>query len=129
MKRGKWSGHALGVSFLLISAAGIYFWGPRFPALPCPFKTISGIPCPGCGGTRAASSLLHGHAIEALETNPLSVLAVLFLACSFCWLSWDIARGTSTYWRLYRVPWSRPARVIAIAILLLNWAWNIYKGV
>lgn len=48
---------------------------------PCVFKTLFGLYCPGCGGTRALRALLSGHPIESLLLNPLLselVLIVLF---------------------------------------------------
>ena len=41
--------------------------------LICPFRAISGIPCPGCGMTRAFLALAEGDFLGALRFNPLSV--------------------------------------------------------
>lgn len=40
------------------------------PAVPCFFSAVLGIYCPGCGGTRALSALLHGHFLSALWYHP-----------------------------------------------------------
>ncbi len=53
----------------------------------CPFKAITGLPCPGCGGVRAFESILRGDVPGALCVNPLSVLAMLFFAVSAVWLA------------------------------------------
>ncbi len=37
---------------------------------PCLFHTISGIYCPGCGGTRAVKALLEGHFFLCLIYHP-----------------------------------------------------------
>lgn len=42
----------------------------------CPFAIITRHPCPGCGLTRAAFALAHGHVGEALRLHPLSVVLV-----------------------------------------------------
>jgi hypothetical protein len=42
----------------------------------CPFKALTGLDCPGCGGTRAAHSLFSGHLGEALNHNVLAVIAM-----------------------------------------------------
>lgn len=39
--------------------------------IPCPFKAIFSIPCPGCGMTRAYLSLLSFDFVKALEYNPM----------------------------------------------------------
>jgi len=49
--------------------------------LPCLFKAFFGIPCPGCGGQRAALFLLEGRFADAFfmypAIYPLVILAVL----------------------------------------------------
>lgn len=96
--------------------------------IPCPFKSVTSIPCPGCGGMRAAGSLFHGDIAGAIATNPLSVLVIVFIAVSAVWLAIDIIRGRDSYWQIFSVRWSRTAIVVAIALILANWAWNIFKG-
>lgn len=48
-------------------------WGPVY----CPFRRITGIPCPLCGTTTAAVLLVRGRLVDALQVNPLGVLVVL----------------------------------------------------
>jgi uncharacterized membrane protein YhdT len=50
----------------------------------CPVHTITGLQCAGCGMTRAAHELLHGHIEQALHFNVLSVV-VLPLVLLVCW--------------------------------------------
>ena len=40
------------------------------PMVPCFFSTFLGFYCPGCGGTRALSALLHGHFLKSLWYHP-----------------------------------------------------------
>ena len=37
----------------------------------CPFHQMTGMHCPGCGGTRAVHALLHGHPLKALRYNAI----------------------------------------------------------
>lgn len=39
--------------------------------VPCLFHTFTGLYCPGCGGTRAVSALLHGHVLQSFYYHPL----------------------------------------------------------
>jgi hypothetical protein len=51
------------------------------PGWPCPLKSATGIPCPGCGLTRATAALLRGDIPASLRAHafaPLVVLALLF---------------------------------------------------
>lgn len=51
-----------------------------FPVVPCFFRTLFGMYCPGCGGTRALLALLGGHFLQALWYHPLVPFsAVIFL--------------------------------------------------
>jgi hypothetical protein len=61
--------------------AGILSLDTLWAALPClcPFRALSGIPCPGCGMTGALLALAKGDLIEAVAHNPFSML-LLFLA-------------------------------------------------
>ena len=36
----------------------------------CPFRALTGLPCPGCGMTRAWISLLHGDLSAAFRFHP-----------------------------------------------------------
>lgn len=50
------------------------------PSIPCGLVYLFHIYCPGCGGTRALFSMLHGHFLESLYYNPAVLLgAVLIL--------------------------------------------------
>ncbi|MBX6423747.1 DUF2752 domain-containing protein [Thermosulfurimonas sp. F29] len=40
----------------------------------CPFRRMTGLPCPGCGMTRALWALSGGRVREALVLNPFSVI-------------------------------------------------------
>jgi len=48
----------------------------------CPFYTLTGLYCPGCGTMRAGHALLHGNLGEALGLNPLMVLMLPLLGYS-----------------------------------------------
>jgi hypothetical protein len=51
----------------------------------CPFRLVTGLPCPGCGLTRSWVYLAHGDFSEALRANPfgyvtMAAAAVLIVA-------------------------------------------------
>lgn len=48
----------------------------NLPAWRCPFRMMTGLPCPGCGLTRATIALLHLNLHEALALHPFSPLAL-----------------------------------------------------
>lgn len=53
----------------------------------CLFHRLTGISCPGCGGTRAFKALLEGHVWEALCYNLLWIPTFVLLAGEYL-LSW-----------------------------------------
>ena len=46
----------------------------------CPFRTITGVPCPGCGMTRLADAVAHGRLHLALGADPAGVLLLSAIA-------------------------------------------------
>ena len=57
--------------------------GPTF----CPFALCTGMACPGCGMTRAASSLLHGDMGRAMRYHPLVLLVAAQLLVGWVWFA------------------------------------------
>lgn len=58
----------------------------RFAAdniLVCPFYEFTHKYCPGCGGTRSLTALLHGHALLALHENPATPALLVFLLLEY----------------------------------------------
>ncbi|RIK54801.1 MAG: hypothetical protein DCC59_02735, partial [Chloroflexi bacterium] len=52
----------LGVVHIGLNLAGLSFWS-------CPILSATGVPCPGCGLTRAVMQLLHGDVAASLQTH------------------------------------------------------------
>ena len=75
------AGAVLGFA-ILCALAVLFFFNPAthgfYPV--CLFRALTGLYCPGCGGTRAVYQLLHGHVLLALRDNALFVLALVALA-------------------------------------------------
>jgi hypothetical protein len=74
---------------LTMLAAGAAGLGAAYPALlahtgghglPCPLRTLTGVPCPFCGMTTATVSLTHGEWGSAAAANPLVYLLAALVA-------------------------------------------------
>gem|GEM_PF-661450 len=50
----------------------------------CLIRTLFGVPCPGCGMTRAISCIFHGHFKRAFQYNKLIV--IVFPLLCHTWL-------------------------------------------
>ena len=86
----------------------------RFPA--CPFHTLTGLWCPGCGLTRATHALLRGDVAGAISRNVFTpfVLVAIVLA----WASWTLtAFGRPTRNPVERLPrWFGPVLLSAFVV-------------
>jgi len=49
----------------------------------CTFRSVTGIPCPGCGLLRSMVSGIHGHVAESLEYHRLGLLTLLYVGLQF----------------------------------------------
>jgi hypothetical protein len=73
---------------VLGAAAVLYFFNPsQYGFYPvCEFHQLTGLNCPGCGGTRAVYQLLHGQVLGAMQDNALAVLGLAGLAVRAAWV-------------------------------------------
>ena len=103
------------------------------PSIPfCAFKLTTGHPCPACGTTRAIVLILEGRFYEAVALNPLGFLSFTGLVVFPVWLIydfWDKKQSLWHFWnafeKIMRIPF---VYIPLIVLVLLNWIWNVYKG-
>ncbi|MEV4423578.1 DUF2752 domain-containing protein [Patulibacter sp. NPDC049589] len=113
---------ALGVAALALPAAYEAAVGSDGPPI-CPFRLLTGLPCPFCGGTRALAAAARGDLDGALRFNAVwPVVAVALIAAGVVGLA-GARRGREPLgdaWRRARLagrrrPWGRRVAV-AIAV-------------
>ncbi|HTL89249.1 MAG TPA: DUF2752 domain-containing protein [Leptolyngbya sp.] len=63
---------------ILVAAAGIHFglMSLNLPGWQCPIRHGFGVPCPGCGLSRATLELLKGHVHHALEIHAFAPIVL-----------------------------------------------------
>ena len=97
--------------FSLSAAAALlasFFLSPE--SLPgfevCSFKSLTGLPCPGCGLTRGFCAISHGRLAEATAFNAFSIplygLALLLLASPWLVRRFPGLAGRAAQQRLFR---------------------------
>ncbi len=96
-------------------------------APPCPLHAWTGVPCPGCGSTRAALALLRGDVFGAFAWNPLAALGlVAALAAGALAPLWVALAGPLPAWDSVL-----PARTrwVMAAALAVDWAYLVARRV
>jgi hypothetical protein len=97
----------------------------------CLFRMATGLPCPSCGTTHSVISISNGNFKAALNENILGYLAALLLLVIPVWIVGDLVLRKESFYTFYgqmegylRKKW---IAYPAIILILVNWAWNIYK--
>lgn len=64
--------------------------------LPCPFKYLTGIDCPGCGFQRSVVALLRGDLHQSFKLYPPAIPLLLFFAYGIAdsFFKWDTSKET-----------------------------------
>src|SRR5690349_14681636 len=70
----------------------------------CPFNQLTGYYCPGCGSQRAASALLHGHLLHAMDFNILFVCSIPFVLYSAGVFTWNAFSDRKVTQRIFYSP-------------------------
>jgi hypothetical protein len=99
----------------------------RLPFAVCVFKGLTGLPCPTCGSTRALGRLVHLDLLGALAMNPLATMSVVLL---LVWALADyglLARGRALEVEMGR-PLGRVVRILAVTLVVVNWAYLLGSG-
>lgn len=65
--------------------------------VPCMFKSILGISCPGCGMTRAIGEIFKLNLLEAIKYNIFSVFMFVFILLSCVFILIDIFKNSNKY--------------------------------
>jgi len=126
---------------LIIACAAGYGWlgysyAHRHTALPatdvCLWKHATNLPCPSCGSTRSVMSLAQGEWLAALLVNPLGYLVALIMLVTPLWILADLLYRSDSFFRFYKKAeeyLKRPRYAVPLLFLvLINWLWNISKG-
>jgi hypothetical protein len=116
---------ALGAASALALAPLAASLAPYAP--PCPFHALTGLPCVGCGTTRALVALARGDVLLAIGWNPLTTMTVLAGGAACALLPLWVALRQPLPVLAPELP--RRARLLLVALLLLNWAYLAQRGV
>jgi hypothetical protein len=93
----------------------------RLPAMPCPFRHLTHVPCPGCGLSRACAALLRGN---FTESRRMHLFAPLFLAAILLfWMAGLLTPARREAWANWVARFERRTALptLLLIALLLYW--------
>jgi Protein of unknown function (DUF2752) len=85
---------------------------PGNPGLPCPLRTVTGVPCPFCGLTTSVKAVLRGNGHAAWAANPFGLLAVALAG----------AMVLRPKWRHLSLP-----TVVVVAGVATSWLFELHR--
>jgi hypothetical protein len=95
-------------------------------ALPCPLRTLTGVPCPFCGLTTATVALTHGNWAAAALANPLAYLAA-GLAIGTAPVLVARAAGRAAEPRAWPAGARRRLRWALAVVVALSWIFQLHR--
>lgn len=104
-----------GVVHIGLNLAGISFW-------QCPILAATGVPCPGCGLTRATMQLLHGDIAASLKTHAFAPIFLVALALMVTVLVLPDSIRTSLINFVKRIETRNGITAWGFTLLMLYWA-------
>jgi hypothetical protein len=121
-------GFFLALPMVALPFGGWLLESGRLTLAQCTFKSLLGIPCMGCGATRATLNLMHGDLAEALSFSPMMTLLYGLLLLWGPWSLWMYSRDKELHLEL--APWlAWTVRVALIATPFLNWGYLIARDI
>lgn len=106
------------VLYHMAAAVGLHLEDLAAKMPPCLMRTVLGLYCPGCGGTRAVIYLLKGHPILSLYCHPVVLYGAILgswylLSNTVAWLFGGRIWKGSRYHHWYGIG--------AAALVAVNW--------
>jgi hypothetical protein len=99
----------------------------RIDHLPsvCPFHQLTGLPCPGCGLTRAFVCLSHGQFVQSLHWHPIGwlVYGVFLVLWARAGLTWALGHpfaplsAKTSGW----LNWAGLATLLLVGAVRIGW--------
>ena len=95
-------------------------------AWPCPLRTVTGVPCPTCGMTTAATALADGRLHDALAANPFVLVLVAATVTMAVVITLRAARLLGPP-RPMGADARRAARASLVALFAASWVFQLHR--
>ena len=97
---------------VMLAAAALVPLLPGPDGVPCPLRSLTGLPCPFCGMTTSVTAAVHLDPLQAVAASPAGLLAVVVAVALL------VFRDRQTV----DVPvWVAPAGLVAM------WLWQLVR--
>lgn len=90
--------------------------------IPCIFHSVTDVPCPGCGMTRACLALTQAHFTEAWRYHPFSFV-IMGLAFGMAFFPTQVKNA----WFNYSANARNFILIIGIALCMSVWIFKLWK--
>jgi hypothetical protein len=98
----------------------------------CLIRRVTGVPCPSCGTTRSILLLMSGDIAGSLLLNPFGIIVAIIMIGTPVWIMADFLSRRRSFLHFYlhaeRMVRTPGVAATLILLVLLNWVWNIGKG-
>ncbi|MDH6308175.1 hypothetical protein M2451_001200 [Dysgonomonas sp. PFB1-18] len=105
---------------LFVGGLVYYLFSPEesgfFPR--CPFHTLTGFECPGCGSQRAIHHLVHFDLHKAFTSNPLLIISIPYILVCL-WL--EYFGGKQKYPKIRKALYGKSAIYAVLIIIIAFW--------
>lgn len=98
----------------------------------CVIKNVTGYACPSCGTTRSVQLFLQGDIVASFLMNPFGIIVALLMVIAPIWILFDLITKKETFYFWYikteKIIRNKWIAIPLILLVILNWIWNLYKG-
>ena len=74
-------------------------------------------------------SYLMVEILKSVLLNPLALVTNLSIFISLLWLIYELFTDRNEFMNFMKKDWNLKYKIIVVTIFLLNWIWNIKKGI
>jgi hypothetical protein len=105
------------IFFLILTEAnGIIHWLEKH-LLACPFKSLTGLDCPGCGFQRSFIALLKGDLAQSFKFYPATLPFIALIVYMLLHLKFDFKNGAFILKLMY---------ILVSSIIIINYIYKVY---
>lgn len=109
-------------ALVLAGIAGLVALVVAFQVPTCPTALFFGVPCPGCGLTRATLLLFSGDVAAALRMHPLVLVLLPAFVVPMAYAAYEYVRGPRQGARSpWQARWVTPAAIVLGVVMFGVW--------